>query len=207
MICASERTKITAYDQRAAIAGDRAASARMIAAVETGIGVALRQSQLDRNKHDDCAQSIRAALLEAIPKWDESRGAWITYAMYRVRGAMLDWMRMEQPVGARRGRIPMPVLVSIANTVDENGTTLSELLEQDHADEGRGLIELADLRDFLMRSSTRCKVLAMYYLDCMGMKQIGKALGLSESRVSQIHKQAMGDKGLLQSIIRLAGLN
>ena len=48
-------------------------------------------------------------------------------------------------------------------------------------------------------------VIALYYYEEMTLKEIGETLGISESRVSQIHTKAIGRlKGRMQPVLMAA---
>lgn len=55
-------------------------------------------------------------------------------------------------------------------------------------------IEIETMKDFVMRGLTREErlLLTLYYVEDLTMSEIGLVLDLSESRVSQIHKDVLG---------------
>jgi RNA polymerase sigma factor for flagellar operon FliA len=78
---------------------------------------------------------------------------------------------------------------------DEEGRTLKQL-PQDSAHSPLALFERAEARDCMTHAVERLpqrdrQVVALYYVEELTMKEIGAALGVTESRVSQIHTQAV----------------
>ncbi len=183
---------------------------------------------------DDLVQAGMMGLMEALRKYDGSRGAsFETYAGIRIRGAMLDEVRRTdwaprsvhrnsrqiseaiRQLEHRLGRSP-----SEREIADEMGMTLDEYFqvihdalssrlfsfeslvedgvqaEQDHGDDVLGgfsrerlQIELAEaIRQLPEREAL---VLSLYYDEELNLKEIGEVLGVSESRISQIHSQAV----------------
>lgn len=77
--------------------------------------------------HDDLYQSGMIALMEAWAKYDPSEGAsFRTYAFYRIRGAMLDYLRGLDTVS----RSTRMALKKIETNLD-NTMTSSELSDED----------------------------------------------------------------------------
>jgi RNA polymerase sigma factor for flagellar operon FliA len=195
---------------------------------------------------DDLIGAGVLGLLDAVDKFDPARGVQFkTYAEMRVRGAMLDSLRLldwaprsmrhrareieaaYHRIEQERGRAAEEgeVAEALGLSVLEFQTLLGELrgltllgLEGDDDDDEfpvpqipddpeRGplaLYERTESRDRLIGAIDRLpererQVVALYYLEELTMKEIGSVLGVTESRVSQLHTQA---------ILRLrAGLN
>ena len=82
---------------------------------------------------------------------------------------------------------------------DSRNNTQTSLLDRlTNPDDSSGFdkLDTDELRDVLAESVERLPekeqaVVAMYYYNEMTMKEIGKALNLTESRVSQIHTKAV----------------
>ena len=188
---------------------------------------------------DDLVQNGMIGLLDALGRYEEGLGAQFeTYAVQRIRGAMLDGLRENdwQPRGARREM--RRVEVAIHKLEHENGR---QPLEGEVADElklglaeyqkllldarGHQLVYLEDLADpqrgdFLERhgvmsgpdplalleeAGTRQALvsaievlperekmmMALYYEKDLNLREIGEVLGVTESRVCQLHSQAI----------------
>lgn len=187
---------------------------------------------------DDLIQAGMLGLLEAVQKYDISRGAsFETYAGIRIRGAMVDEMRRGDwaprsvhrnarrvaeavaLVESRTGRDARDAEVAEAMDLsldeyhdiikDSASTRLFSYEETYEEDEGRldhGSASMAMAgpservyRDALQTALAQAVdrlpereklVLSLYYEQEMNLKEIGQILGVSESRVSQIHSQA-----------------
>jgi RNA polymerase sigma factor for flagellar operon FliA len=154
------------------------------------------------------------------------------YALYRVRGAMLDYLRSLDPTtrdlrrASRRvtravrdlqtklGRDPEEA--DIARALDLDVEAYRALLDKIAA-AGMARLELLDLDDLQVATSSEgvdeevgkrqladavadaidslppklVQVLALYYQEGCTLRQIGAVLGVSESRVSQLHTEAI----------------
>ena len=186
-------------------------------------------------------------LLDAVDKFDPSKGfVFQTYAIPRIRGAILDelrkcdwysrsarekvqklnkvmeqilrdkgeirdeWVMAEMGIDeeeyfeiqelAGRGYITSlddttPLEdgdVSVEATLADDRETVEERIEEE--DERRELAEaLAELPE---RERT---MLSLYYYEGLNLKEIGRVMGVTESRVSQIHGKALS---MLRAIIK-----
>ena len=181
---------------------------------------------------DDLLQAGGIGLLNAIERYDSLQGtAFTTYAVQRIRGAMLDELRSRDwvPRSVRRNarevaqamqkleqQLGRPATESeLAQTL---GITLAEyrqiLLDTNNSqlfsyDEWReGLLEgheEANPLHHLLEGSLRQRVieaiealperekmvLTLYYQEELNLKEIGAVLEVGESRVSQLHSQAI----------------
>lgn len=198
---------------------------------------------LPRNvDHEDLYSAGVLGLLDAHAKFDVDKGVkFETYAVWRIKGAVLDQLRaldwasrsmrrkaraldvvtrgLDQRLGraasddevARemkmsRGdfyrlldQVRGAVLVSLDETrssEDQEPTTLADHLpdpsavnlEERLAEEED---KLALLRTLNHLPEQERLVVALYYYEHLTLKEIGRALGISESRVSQVHTRAM----------------
>ncbi len=188
---------------------------------------------------DDVIQSGMMGLLDAARRYQTSEGAQFeTYAVQRIRGAMLDGLRQCDwlPRGVRRslrkveamisrleqqnGRSPseaelakaleMPLpeyqrllqdargyqIVSYEDfSADEDDSFLDRYAVDHEADplhvlQDRGLREalVAGIDNLPEREKL---VMGLYYEQELNLREIGEVLGVSESRVCQIHTQAI----------------
>lgn len=188
---------------------------------------------------DDLVQNGMLGLLDALGRFEEGLGAQFeTYAVQRIRGAMLDGLRDNDwlPRSARRDM--RRVEAAIQKLEHENGQQPSEgqlaaALDLSLADyqklllEARGhqLVYLEDLSDgqggdFLERHGATAgldplalleeagtrqalvdaieklperekTMMALYYEQDLNLREIGEVLGVTESRVCQLHSQAV----------------
>jgi RNA polymerase sigma factor for flagellar operon FliA len=189
---------------------------------------------------DDLVQAGMIGLLDAISRYEDNHGAQFeTYAVLRIRGAMLDelrssdWMprstrqnmrKVEQAMAALQQQLGRPpsesevaksLKLSLADyqemlgdsgghqlvyyedfhdSEDGNDSFLDRYAVDDE-DPLRSLLE-TDFRqaviDAIDALPPREKMLmGLYYEEELNLKEIGAVMGVSESRVSQLHTQAV----------------
>jgi RNA polymerase sigma factor for flagellar operon FliA len=188
---------------------------------------------------DDVIQSGMMGLLDAARRYQTSEGAQFeTYAVQRIRGAMLDGLRQCDwlPRGIRRSLRRVEAMISRLEQQNGRAPSESELakaLEMSLGDyqqllqDARGyqIVSYEDFSgdeedSFLERHATGPEndplefledrsvrqtlvdgieelpereklVMALYYEQELNLREIGEVLGVSESRVCQIHTQAI----------------
>jgi RNA polymerase sigma factor for flagellar operon FliA len=188
---------------------------------------------------DDLVQAGMIGLLDAISRYEETHGAQFeTYAVLRIRGAMLDELRNSDwlPRSMRQNMRKIEAAMSSLQQKLGHPPTESEVAKllklslseyQDMLGDGGGhqLVYYEDFHDnegndsFLDRYAVddadplrslldgdfrqavidaidalppREKILmGLYYEEEMNLKEIGAVMGVSESRVSQLHTQAV----------------
>ena len=84
----------------------------------------------------------------------------------------------------------------VGNQDGEKTTRVIDLVTSKNGDSPSSSIEVEEMREMLAKSIINLPekertVLALYYYEDMTLKEIGRTLGVSESRVSQIHTKAM----------------
>ncbi len=186
-------------------------------------------------------------LLDAVEKFDPSKGfVFQTYAIPRIRGAILDELR-KCDWFSRTGREKVQKLnKAMEKILRDKGEIRDELLmaemgidedeyyeiqnlasrgyitslddttplddgevsvEATLADEREGIVEHLDdesekqeLIEALSELPERERnMLSLYYYEGLNLKEIGKVLGVTESRVSQIHGKALS---MLRAILK-----
>ena len=189
---------------------------------------------------DDLVQAGMIGLMDAMTRYESAQGAQFeTFAMQRVRGAMLDELRgadwlprsvrknqraIEQAVRALQGRLKRaPTEAEIAAQLKLSLADYQAMLGEargaqlvyldDLGGEGEdGFLDryVADdddagpadmLRDPRFRRALieaieelperERYLMGMYYEQDMNLKEIGAVLGVTESRVCQLHSQAV----------------
>ena len=188
---------------------------------------------------DDLIQNGMMGLLDAISRYEDGMGAQFeTYAVQRIRGAMLDGLREDDwmPRSVRRGmrRIEsamtaleqqlgrMPAEAEVAVELDMTLADYQRMLQdarghqliyfEDFAPNEGGdffeqhmteydvspleLLEDADMRQELVRAIDALPereqlVMSLYYDQELNLREIGAVLEVSESRVCQLHSQAV----------------
>jgi RNA polymerase sigma factor for flagellar operon FliA len=188
---------------------------------------------------EDLIQNGMIGLLDAIGRFEEGMGAQFeTYAVQRIRGAMLDGLRENDwvPRGVRRemrrveeavhklehehGRPPTEgeLAQSLGMALSEYQHLLQEArghqlvyfedLSEDHEEDylernyagpsadPLATLEEMDMREALVRAIDALPereklVMSLYYEEELNLKEIGEVLGVTESRVCQMHSQAV----------------
>lgn len=188
---------------------------------------------------DDLVQNGMIGLLDAISRFETGHGAQFeTYAVQRIRGAMLDGLRESDwlPRGLRRDmrRIEQtiarleqencrhPTEIELADalgmTLPEYQKTLQEarghqiLYFEDFAEDGdEDFLErhftdddanpLKQLEELSIRQQLAVAIgdlpereklmMALYYEQDLNLREIGEVMGVTESRVCQLHSQAI----------------
>lgn len=151
------------------------------------------------------------------------------YALYRVKGAMLDYLRQLDPATRstrktsrliaraisslqhKLGRAPEEeeICASLGMTEDQYRQSLTdvaaagmarlELVDLDtmnvdrdeESAEGKHLISSALIKAIGTLPERLQQLLALYYQEDCTLREIGSVLGITESRVSQLHTEAV----------------
>ncbi|RUT67360.1 RNA polymerase sigma factor FliA [Morganella morganii] len=188
---------------------------------------------------DDLIQAGGIGLLHAVERFDTMQGAtFATYAVQRVRGAMLDELRgrdwtprsvrrqareitkavraLEQSLGraATEQEIADALQMDIAEyrqvltdtnnsqlfSYDEwheiHGESCEPVRDDDDGGNPLGLLVDESLRHQVVEAIKQLPereklVLTLYYQEELNLKEIGAVLEVGESRVSQLHSQAI----------------
>lgn len=130
-------------------------------------------------EYQDVAQEGLIGYLEAARRYQPGDASLNSYAMERCTGAMLDAIR--PPRSACR--------------VHENALCELETAEYVHSSDGSELINALALKKIyaafdLLPDQLR-DVMKLIYIDDLTMFQAGEEIGITEGRVSQIHKKAL----------------
>ena len=200
-------------------------------------------ASLPRNvDHEDLYSAGVLGLLDAHAKFDTGKGVkFETYAVWRIKGAVLDQLRaldwvsrsmrrkarnldgvtrkLDQKLGraaseeevAREMKMSRgdfyrlldhvrgAVLVSLDESRNGEGqepSSLGDHLPDPNAVDLESRLEDEQNRTVMLRTLDQLPeqerlVVALYYYEHMTLKEIGRTLGISESRVSQVHTRAM----------------
>lgn len=187
---------------------------------------------------DDLIQNGMLGLLDAMGRYEDVGAQFETYAVQRIRGAMLDGLRDDdslprslrreirrveaaiQKLEHRHGRHPTEAELSGALDMtlaeyqkllyDARGHQLLYLEDLsgdgdedflDHNAAGNSPDPLALLDDANMRAALvraiedlperEKTMMALYYEEDLNLREIGEVMGVSESRVCQLHTQAV----------------
>ncbi len=192
-------------------------------------------------------------LIGAIERYDPERDVkFETYAIARIRGAIIDELRaldwvprsvrsrardIERAIGeleAKLGRVPSDEEIAgkLGLTTEQLDESLSEIsrssiaaldelwtisgsggdqvalidtIEDTDAPDPQGALSQVELREAIADSIARLPereklVVTLYYYEELTLREIGEVLGVTESRVSQLHTKA-----ILRLKARLAG--
>lgn len=133
------------------------------------------------------------AVVESLERFDVSRGwAFSTYWGRRAHGAMSDLLRSVDfvPRLSRKRGATGPHFGSFDKTVFETDTgrdvSVGSMLAAPDRSSRRDQLDAFN-EHLKGLDRTERMVLTLYYFEDLTMKQIGEAVGLSESRVSQLH--------------------
>lgn len=184
-------------------------TAMTLSADPDAINLAMKMAKSRARRHPSLADEFESAalvgLVEAETTFDESYGVpFIKHAAQRITGALLDCERHWTPKGYQRrwqreehGNIPLVGSLSHQFTSvfeDGDGVNLSDSLATDGESVGAGIEYQDEIEGLARRLPRRCgDVLRRLYgrADNVTMKATADALDLSESRVSQLHSQAI----------------
>jgi len=139
---------------------------------------------------DDLVGAGTVGLIQAVDRFDSSRGPkFKTYAQHRIQGAMLDFLREEDPLSRterRRVRESAPGLSP--TTVSLDAIQLHRLA----APAQPAFSTRFDVREARRSLSPReNRVIALLYDFDWQSREVAAELGVNESRVSQIKQRAI----------------
>ncbi len=191
---------------------------------------------------DDIAGYGVEGLIDAIERFVPSKGVrFETYALMRIRGAIIDRIRSQDwvPRGTQRrfkkiqnavlklqlklGRAPSTeeIAIEIETTKEKVESTMAEMetnslvslydsrdssssegleiidtIQDTNAPDPLTQLEATDVKKELSTALSKLPerekmILALYYHENMTLKEIGEAISISESRVCQLHAQAI----------------
>jgi RNA polymerase sigma factor for flagellar operon FliA len=190
---------------------------------------------------DDLINVGIIGLIQAIERYDPKRdNKFITYAVFRIKGAVLSelrsrdflgrttrrkirdlekaYLKLEQKLGRdvddeevaaemkmdldqfyqvkRMSSISFISFEEIGYTSKEEKDSIIDRLIHGECDDALLMTTMKELKAAIARAIEKLPdkerlVVSMYYSDEMTMKEIGNVLNITESRVSQIHSQAV----------------
>ena len=151
-------------------------------------------------------------LIDAIEKFEPSVGRFETYSFFRIRGAIYDGLRKFGWL-PRRERMDNAIIENVFpvdfQALSVGGTRASDYLADRHSepvteamdlvdDYGEVAVAIEDLNDQQRR------VIVERYYGKRRLAEIGRDLGVTESRISQIHREALRTLGALLLRQRIA---
>jgi len=151
------------------------------------------QATIPSVDYDDLLGYGVMGLMDAVERFDLSRGVkFETYAMTRIRGAIIDHLRNMDwvPRSVRQKARQIQQAIGRAETRLDRSAT-----DQDIADELCIDIDTFDRRTWEISKGTYLSLDGLVTVDEahseLTVKEIASVLGVSESRVSQLHTRAM----------------
>ena len=153
---------------------------------------------------EDLVSSGVLGLAEAFDRYDPERGvAFEAFAIPRVKGAVIDairaadWVPRKARQRARLTGEPVAVLVSIdeSRKSDDGDRSPAETIADLEPQPGTELLAAEGRRELvgsLNRLPERERmIVTLHYFERVALQDIAKALGVTESRVSQLHTRAL----------------
>ncbi len=143
----------------------------------------------------DLEQAGVFGLHAAVGGFNPHRGIrFATYACLRIRGAILDYLReLDWVPRLERRRATEFRTMSSLSAVGKFEQEHIDSITDETADAGIKDSDNDDAFDHRIRPlpETHRKIMHLYYRVQITMREIGERLNLSESRISQIHDEAL----------------
>ncbi len=190
---------------------------------------------------DDLINVGVIGLIQAIERYDPTRdNKFITYAVFRIKGAVLSelrsrdflgrttrrkirdlekaYLKLEQKLGRevtdeevaremdmdldqfykvkRMSSISFVSFEEIGYSTRNESAAVSSAMASGHTDDALALTTMKEIKSTIAKHidllpEKEKLVVSLYYSDELTMKEIGQVLNITESRVSQIHAQAI----------------
>ena len=160
---------------------------------------------------DELVNTGIIGLIKAIDKFDESKAQFSTYAYIKIRGEILDYLRslhimprsMREKIKKEKEEgkdIPLSnlaIMISMEKALggDESSLRLIDIMVSDDIGPEEQALnsQIGDkiVEAMAQLSEKERKTLQMFFFEEREPKEIANALGISQSRVSQIKSQAI----------------
>ena len=135
-------------------------------------------------------------LIDAIEKFDPERGIkFETYAISRIKGAIIDELHH---IFNQISFVSVVALDELLTVGSERGDRLSlvDTLEDKGAEDPVAAFETEEMKSILTGAINRLAerekiVITLYYYEGLTLAEIGQVLGVTESRVCQMHTKAV----------------
>ncbi len=179
--------------------GNLASGQRIAAEYEHLCIAAVRKFHADQR--EDLAQEARIALLESALRYDVARGIpFEHFARRRLFGAVRDAIRVCDPLSRQRRQAQRRCVAAAELEYQHTGVrpavpTDIKTMQLDFVPRSRR--PAPELSDETMQLLRRCLgmrdalIVVLYWVEDLTCLQIGRSLGLSESRVHQITREAI----------------
>ena len=142
------------------------------------------------NHRDDFESASMLALVESARRFDPDRACkFSTYAQHRIWGALRDFQRSLVALGYRCDPKAAPLLTGLPKDPERKGRMLGA---DAMPPTGSGFDSEDTVRAILGRLRGRHKVACKYvYIDGMSQKAAARRMGLSQSRLSFLMREAI----------------
>jgi len=151
-------------------------------------------------------------LIEANSKFDPTKGTdFAKFAVYRIRGAMLDRLRRAKRDRKRQWLaqqvqqecVDMKIAAALDGTAIASTVPGAECTD-DSWERRRALLASADLAWAISQLSERHRIfIEQHYFEGHSMAEVGRGLGISRSAASRLHQRAI--KKLRQLLLAECG--
>jgi RNA polymerase sigma factor for flagellar operon FliA len=164
--------------------------------------VARRLRRLPPNVlRDDLIAAGSYGLMQALRRNGQDRGpTFIWYARIRIDGAIVDELRSQDWLSRRArsrlarasdGPAPCPGVMSIEDLSDTQLENLHEDGPSAHSHVEESAARAAIVRAMACLTERERRLLTLHYFQAVELKDIAEEFGVSASRVSQLHSQAL----------------
>ena len=158
---------------------------------------------------DDLASVGTIGLLDAIDNYEPCEGArFETYCLLRIRGTIIDSLRSfetssklrRQFSGEKRKRgrpsleetesVPLRRKLSLDITDSEDGSSFRDSIPDERNADPIAALSQAEVKEVIVGQCNEIErlIIVLYYYENLTFKHIGKIIGLTHGRISQIHK-------------------
>jgi RNA polymerase sigma factor for flagellar operon FliA len=143
-------------------------------------------------------------IIRCVDTWQPHKSAFKSYAYQRAYFHLIDWLREQSWLPRlviqqlKRGELDfVPQVQSMHNrrpdSNQQDGSEVGDTLTARPEDDYENVDRRDTINHLLDRlGGVRREIIERYYLKEETMKEIGEAVGLSESRVSQLHSESLG---------------
>ncbi len=199
--------------------GDDGARERLVVAYSPLVKFVAGRTGARLPSHVDQADLISygmIGLIEAMDRFEPRRQIrFETFALQRIRGAIidelrsLDWVPRSVRSRAREietansklehelGRAPTDAeLAERLKIASSDKVSLLDTIEDESAPDPQAALDTSEVKDRLQGAiqdlpERETLVVALYYFENLTLREIGQVLGVTESRVSQLHSKAV----------------
>lgn len=159
-----------------------------IDAMERIARFAVMHSRVSRNLLEDAKQEAYVGILQAALRYDSRRAEFKTYAEYRARGRVIDFLRSEDPIArdwrsaVRRGEATAPIMVGVQ--VLQAHPVFGCQEQQIERTELRGMVRSA-------LTTLEQRVIEGMFFEEREADEVGRQIGVNLKMVFTLRKRAL----------------